>query len=83
MKYKEFVWFVLQVVNWALFKFLLWVWRNCYDSKKILDGLWEARHNLDLAVDRICRAKLFASDEERLEHRLKLYEEMTAKEKLV
>jgi hypothetical protein len=46
-------------------------------------GLREAHHNLDLAVDRIYRAKPFTSDEERLEHLFKLYEEMTAKEKLV
>ena len=42
-----------------------------------------AHHNLDLAVDRLYRSKPFTSDEERLEHLFKLYEEMTAKEKLV
>ena len=47
------------------------------------DGLREAHHNLDLAVDRLYRSKPFTSDEERLEHLFKLYEEMTAKEKLV
>jgi hypothetical protein len=46
-------------------------------------GLREAHHNLDLAVDRIYRSKPFASDEERLEHLFKLYEEMTVKEKLI
>jgi len=35
------------------------------------------------AVDRIYRSKPFASDEERLEHLFKLYEEMTQKEKLI
>jgi hypothetical protein len=54
-----------------------------YDPDKMPDGLREAHHNLDLAVDRIYRAKPFTSDEERLEHLFKLYEEMTAKEKLV
>jgi hypothetical protein len=46
-------------------------------------GLREAHHQLDLAVDRIYRSKPFASDEERLEHLFKLYEEMTSKEKLI
>jgi len=54
-----------------------------YDPDKMPDGLREAHHNLDLAVDRIYRTKPFTSDEERLEHLFKLYEEMTAKEKLV
>jgi len=44
---------------------------------KMPDGLREAHHNLDLAVDRLYRSKPFASDEERLEHLFKLYEEMT------
>ncbi len=47
------------------------------------DGLRAAHHNLDLAVDRLYRSKPFTSDEERLEHLFKLYEEMTAKEQLV
>ena len=54
-----------------------------YDPDKMPDGLREAHHNLDLAVDRLYRSKPFTSDEERLEHLFKLYEEMTAKEKLV
>ena len=54
-----------------------------YDPDKMPDGLREAHHNLDLAVDRIYRTKPFTSDEERLEHLFKLYEEMTATEKLV
>ncbi|MBN2686018.1 MAG: hypothetical protein JXR40_12115 [Pontiellaceae bacterium] len=37
-------------------------------------------HRLDLAVDRICRAKPFAFDEECL---FELYEELTYKEKFV
>ena len=47
------------------------------------DGLREAHHQLDLAVDRLYRSKPFTSAEERLEHLFKLYEEMTAKEKLI
>ncbi len=54
-----------------------------YDPDKMPDGLRAAHHNLDLAVDRLYRAKPFTSDEERLEHLFKLYEEMTAKEQLV
>ena len=54
-----------------------------YDPDKMPDGLREAHHNLDLAVDRLYRSKPFTSDEERLEHLFKLYEEMTAKESLV
>jgi hypothetical protein len=54
-----------------------------YDPDKMPAGLREAHHQLDLAVDRIYRSKPFASDEERLEHLFKLYEEMTQKEKLI
>jgi len=54
-----------------------------YDPDKMPDGLREAHHNLDLAVDRLYRSKPFTSDEERLEHLFKLYEEMTAKENLI
>ncbi len=50
---------------------------------KISDGLREAHHNLDLAVDRLYRSKPFTSDKERLGHLFKLYEEMTGKEELV
>ena len=48
-----------------------------YDPDKMPDGLRAAHHNLDQAVDRLYRSKPFASDEERLEHLFKLYEEMT------
>ncbi len=54
-----------------------------YDPDKMPAGLREAHHQLDLAVDRLYRSKPFTSDEERLEHLFKLYEEMTAKEKLI
>ncbi|MCK4563140.1 MAG: hypothetical protein KAU94_00540 [Verrucomicrobia bacterium] len=50
---------------------------------KMPDGLRAAHHNLDLAVDRLYRSREFNSDEERLEHLFKLYEEMTAQEQLV
>lgn len=52
-----------------------------YDPDKMPDGLREAHHNLDLAVERCYRSKPFTSDEERLEYLFKLYEDMTAKEK--
>jgi hypothetical protein len=54
-----------------------------YDPDKMPAGLREAHHQLDLAVDRIYRSKPFTSDEERLEHLFKLYEEMNAREQLV
>ena len=50
-----------------------------YDPDKMPDR--EAHHNH--TVDRLYRSKPFTSDEERLEHLFKLYEEMTAKEQLV
>ncbi len=52
-----------------------------YDPDKMPDGLREAHHHLDLAVERCYRSKPFTSDEERLEYLFKLYEDMTAKEK--
>jgi type I restriction-modification system DNA methylase subunit len=54
-----------------------------YDPAKMPAGLRQAHHNLDLAVDRLYRSRPFASDEERLEHLFKLYEEMTQKETLI
>ncbi|MBN2685386.1 MAG: class I SAM-dependent DNA methyltransferase [Pontiellaceae bacterium] len=54
-----------------------------YDPDKMPAGLRQAHHNLDLAIDRLYRSRPFASDEERLEHLFKLYEEMTQKEQLV
>jgi type I restriction-modification system DNA methylase subunit len=54
-----------------------------YDPDKMPAGLREAHHQLDLAVDRLYRSKPFTSDEERLEHLFKLYEEMVAGERLV
>lgn len=51
-----------------------------YDPDKMPDGLKEAHHHLDLAVERCYRSKPFTSDEERLEYLFKLYEDMTAQE---
>ncbi len=52
-----------------------------YDPDKMPDGLREAHHQLDLAVERCYRSKPFESDEERLEYLFKLYEKMIAEEK--
>jgi hypothetical protein len=52
-----------------------------YDPEKMPDGLREAHHQLDLAVERCYRAKPFETDEERLEYLFKLYEQMIAEEK--
>jgi len=51
-----------------------------YDPDKMPQGLKEAHHQLDLAIERCYRKKPFESDEERLEYLFKLYEEMIAKE---
>ncbi|MGC1879245.1 MAG: DNA methyltransferase [Rhabdochlamydiaceae bacterium] len=52
-----------------------------YDPKKMPVGLREAHRNLDAAVERCYRSKPFESDEERLKHLFKLYEEMIQNEK--
>jgi len=52
-----------------------------YDPDKMPDGLREAHHQLDLAVERCYRAKPFETDEERLEYLFKLYEQMIEDEK--
>jgi hypothetical protein len=52
-----------------------------YDPDKMPDGLREAHHHLDLAVERCYRTKPFESDEERLEYLFKLYEQMIEEEK--
>lgn len=51
-----------------------------YDPDKMPDGLRQAHHNLDIAIEQCYRLKPFASDEERLEHLFTLYEQMTSKE---
>ena len=50
-----------------------------YDHDKMPDGLRQAHHNLDIAIEQCYRTKPFASDEERLEHLFTLYEQMAAK----
>jgi len=50
-----------------------------YDPEKMPEGLKEAHHQLDLAVERCYRKKPFTSDEERLEFLFGLYEGMVGK----
>ena len=52
-----------------------------YDPNKMPQGLKEAHHQLDLAVERCYRAKPFSSDEERLAYLFGLYEGMVGEEK--
>ena len=52
-----------------------------YDPDKMPEGLREAHHQNDLAVERCYRSRLFESDEERLEYLFKLYELMIEEEK--
>ena len=52
-----------------------------YDPDKMPDGLRQAHHQNDLAVERCYRSKPFESDEERLEYLFKLYEQMVEAEK--
>jgi hypothetical protein len=47
-----------------------------YDPDKMPDGLRDAHHQLDLAVERCFRSKPFETDEERLEYLFKFYEQM-------
>jgi hypothetical protein len=54
-----------------------------YDPDKMPDGLREAHHQLDLAVENCYRSKPFESDEERLEYLFKLYEQMIEEEKSI
>ena len=51
-----------------------------YDPNKMPQGLKEAHHQLDLAIERCYRSKPFTSDEERLEFLFGLYEEMINEE---
>jgi hypothetical protein len=53
---------------------------DLYDPDKMPEGLREAHRYLDLAIDQIYRSKPFESDEERLAHLFKLYEEMITNE---
>ena len=52
-----------------------------YDPDKMPEGLRQAHHDMDMAVERCYRSKPFASDEERLEYLFKLYEAMITAEK--
>nr|WP_198012751.1 DNA methyltransferase [Leptospira wolbachii] len=52
-----------------------------YDPDKMPEGLREAHHQNDLAIERCYRSKPFTSDEERLEYLFQLYEKMVAEEK--
>ena len=52
-----------------------------YDPNKMPEGLREAHHQNDLAVERCYRSNPFSSDEERLEYLFKLYETMIQEEK--
>ena len=52
-----------------------------YDPDKMPEGLREAHHLNDLAVERCYRSKPFERDEERLEYLFKLYEKMITEEK--
>ena len=52
-----------------------------YDPDKMPEGLKEAHHQNDLAVERCYRSIPFSSDEERLEYLFKLYEKMIQEEK--
>ncbi len=52
-----------------------------YDPDKMPEGLRQAHHEMDLAVEQCYRKKLFKSDEERLEYLFKRYEEMIEAEK--
>lgn len=49
---------------------------DLYDPDKMPSGLREAHKYLDQAIDQIYRSKPFDSDEDRLVHLFKLYEEM-------
>ncbi|MBL4707135.1 MAG: class I SAM-dependent DNA methyltransferase [Flavobacteriales bacterium] len=53
-----------------------------YDPDKMPDGLRQAHHEMDLAVEQCYRQKPFESDEQRLEYLFKLYEQMIAAEKV-
>ena len=50
-----------------------------YDPDKMPNGLKEAHHQLDLAIERCYRLKPFESDTERLEYLFKEYEKMINK----
>ncbi len=47
-----------------------------YDPDKMPEGLRQAHHEMDVAVEQCYRKQAFKSDEERLEYLFRLYEEM-------
>lgn len=52
-----------------------------YDPDKMPEGLRQAHHEMDSAVEQCYRKQPFKNDEERLEYLFKLYEKMIEKEK--
>ena len=52
-----------------------------YDPDKMPQGLREAHHSLDLAIEKCYRSTPFENDEKRLEYLFKLYEIMTNPDK--
>jgi len=54
---------------------------DLYDPDKMPDGLRQAHHEIDVAVEQCYRSRPFNNDEERLEYLFKLYEEMIEEEK--
>lgn len=52
-----------------------------YDPNKMPQGLLQAHQALDIAIEKCYRDKPFESDEERLAHLFKLYEQMIEEEK--
>lgn len=52
-----------------------------YDPDKMPQGLREAHHSLDIAIEKCYRSTPFESDEKRLEHLFKRYEIMTNPDK--
>ncbi len=51
-----------------------------YDPDKMPDGLRQAHHQMDLAIEQCYRPQPFKSDDERLEYLFKLYEKMIKEE---
>ncbi len=53
---------------------------DLYDPDKMPEGLAQAHHKMDLAIERCYRKKPFKDDTERLTHLFQLYEKMTSSE---
>ena len=54
---------------------------HIYDPNEMPQGLKEAHHQLDIAIEKYYRNKPFENDEERLKYFFGLYEEMIKAEK--